>query len=190
MSDFYAHTTDGELFQLVKDGDIAAFREIYDRYWKLLFYMAEKKLRGFQDSEEIVQDIFADLWLKKSAIDLQYSLKSFLAGMAKFKIYTKLSQQYRRQMQTEDTACTENILTDISVEDVYQIKELREEIFKAVNELPERCQLIYKLSREEGLSYKQIAAHLHLSEKTVETQMSRALKRLRAAFGTFISMFL
>ncbi|HAK28549.1 MAG TPA: RNA polymerase sigma-70 factor, partial [Sphingobacterium sp.] len=75
---------------------------------------------------------------------------------------------------------------DNSTEDWLQFEELRVRLDQLVSELPEKCQLVFKLSREEGLTYKQIAEHMNISVKTVETQLSRALKKIRAGIQRFL----
>lgn len=70
----YNKHTDDELFQLLKDGDAKAFNVIYNRYWKTMFALAEKKLNNVSDAEEVVQDIFIDLWNQRNKIELTHSL--------------------------------------------------------------------------------------------------------------------
>ncbi|QEC73899.1 hypothetical protein FSB73_21780 [Arachidicoccus ginsenosidivorans] len=91
----YKEHTDLELMDLLKNGDEIAFNEIYDRYWKLLFAVAASKLNDFTDAEEAVQDIFADLWKRKAKIVLTYSLKSYLAGAVKYRVYEALGLRQR-----------------------------------------------------------------------------------------------
>ena len=187
---FDIHTTDETLFQLLKEGNFAAFNEVYNRYWKILFALAEKKLNNPYDAEEIVQDVFTDLWNQKEKTILTHSLKSYLAGMIKFKVYSKLALYYKHQKSAARLSDVEKSqLAEFSAEENLRLKELKEEILKTVNTLPERCRLIYTMSREEGLTHKQIATSLNISEKTIETQITRALHRLRGALQSLPFLF-
>lgn len=175
----YKEHTDLELMDLLKNGDEIAFNEIYDRYWKLLFAVAASKLNDFTDAEEAVQDIFADLWKRKAKIVLTYSLKSYLAGAVKYRVYEALGHRQRLlEKKAALMGSTRELMTN-SVEEAYRLKILQEEILQAANQLPDKCRLIYKLSRENGYSNKKIASVLSLSEKTVENQITRALHFLR-----------
>jgi len=179
--------TDEVLYQLSKEGNFAAFNELYKRYWKVLFALANKKLNNLYDAEEIVQDVFVDLWNQREKTVLTHSLKSYLAGMVKFKVYSKLALYYKRQQNAVALVTAEAYQrAEFSADELFRLKELKEEIALTVNSLPERCRLIYTLSREEGLTHKQIASDLNISEKTIETQITRALRRIRVALQSFL----
>lgn len=184
----YQSNTDVELILLLKKDDVQAFEQIYHRYWKLMFSIAISKLNDLSDAEEVVQDIFADLWKRRDVIEITTSLKSYLAGAVKFQVYTTLAVRYRLKQKKEALAQNTNEQHEIPADEIYRLKVIREQLTAASNELPERCRLIYHLSREAGYSNKQIAYELHISEKTVETQITRALKHLRAVLQGIMSL--
>ena len=185
----YKQYTDDQLLLLLKQGDSRAFDEIYHRYWKLLFGIAANKLDDIADAEEVVQDVFADLWKRQTQVAISKSLKSYLAGAVKFKVYSTLARRYRLKQNKAQLAEQTSSDTALPVDELYRIKQLEEELTRASNDLPERCRLIYQLSRQEGYSNKQIAYQLNISEKTVESQITRALKQLRLALQSMLSMF-
>lgn len=182
----YDAYTDEQLFQLLQRDNEAAFTELYHRYWKLLFSVAANKLESLPDAEEVVQEVFADLWKRRNEIVIRQSVKSFLAGAARFQVYTQLDKQYRREKQSLAIK-TDNTMVS-PVEDKYDEKELRERLENAAQNLPERCRLVYELSRKEGLTYREIAKKMDISEKTVENQMGKALKHLRTSIKLFFSV--
>ena len=190
----YNHYTDDDLMALLRNGEEKAFNVIYDRYWKLLYSVAVSKLSDFADAEEAVQDVFADLWNRRKEIVFTHSLKSYIAGAVKFRVYDMLSKRQRLLKHKEAHAQNNQALHEDAVEQSFRLRTLQREIELAANQLPERCQLIYKLSREEGLSNKHIAQRLQLSEKTVENQMTRALhfirKKLKPAVQGLFIIFL
>jgi RNA polymerase sigma-70 factor (ECF subfamily) len=176
---------ESELLRKIAQGDETAFTEVYHSYWKLLFSVAANKLNNLADAEEVVQDVFADLWKRRATINIQQSLKSYLAAAAKFQVYNLLNKRYR-QYQHEQFLQQQPSIT-MQVEEKYDLKILQEQLQQTAARLPERCRLIYELSREAGLSNKEIAQSLDISEKTVENQMTKALKALRTSLKSFFS---
>ncbi|WP_315816953.1 RNA polymerase sigma-70 factor [Paraflavitalea speifideaquila] len=166
-------------------GDEAAFTAIYHQYWKLLFSVAANKLDNLTDAEEVVQEVFADLWKRRSEINIQQSLKSYLAAAVKFQVYSLLHKKYRQRQQEGNMQQLTPVTTH--VEEQYDYKELQQQLHQTAAQLPERCKLIYELSREKGLSHKEIAQTLDIAEKTVENQLTKALKHLRTSLKSFFS---
>lgn len=184
----YRTYTDEGLLSLLQNSDEAAFNEIYHRYWKLLFSVAANKLDCLADAEEIVQDVFADLWKRRDEITIERSLKSFLAAAVKFQVYTVMARNHRLRARLADFKPDQASASP--VEEQYDLKALQEQLYHSAAGLPERCRLVYQLSREDGFSNKEIAAAMAISEKTVESQMTKALKHLRGSFRFLFSYFL
>jgi len=176
---------ESELLLKIAQGNEYAFTEIYHRYWKLLFSVAANKLNNLADAEEVVQDVFADLWRRRSSINIHQSLKSYLAAAVKFQVYSLIYKRYRQRHFEE--MLQQNASTISHVEEQYNLKVLQEQLQQTTAQLPERCRLVYELSREAGLSNKEIAQSLNISEKTVENQMTKALKHLRTSLKSFFS---
>ena len=125
----------------MKDGDENAFTEIYYRYWKLLFSVAGNKLENLTDAEEAVQDVFADLWKRRLDINITHSLKAFLAGAVKFRIYSIMADCQRRK-NTLRSLYRKNPSVSLSAEEAYNLKLLEEQLIKAATKLPDRCRLV------------------------------------------------
>jgi RNA polymerase sigma-70 factor (family 1) len=174
---------ESEWLRNMAQGNEQAFTEIYHQYWKLLFSVAANKLNNLADAEEVVQEVFADLWKRRSAINIRQSLKSYLAAAVKFQVYNLMNKRYRQRHHEQ--LMQQTIDTTSSVEEQYDLKELQEQLQQTAARLPERCKLIYELSREAGFSNREIAQSLDISEKTVENQMTRALKVLRTSLKFF-----
>ena len=158
--------------------DESAFTEIYRHYWKLMFSVAANKAGSLADAEEVVQDVFTDLWRRRADIRIEHSLKSFLAAAVRNQVFTRMARRYKELLggcewlQTQDQPAP-------SAEQALHLKELHDHVSGLAASLPERCQLVYRLSREEGLSNKTIAVTLNISEKTVESQITKALRIIR-----------
>jgi RNA polymerase sigma-70 factor (family 1) len=184
--------TDQELFHLLAQSDESAFTELYNRYWEKLLFIAGIKLRDLAIAEELVQDIFFDLWQRRSQLQLSGEPSHYLAVCMKNKV---INVQAKRKRALDYQAYSGKILpqADNSTEHWLHFEELKDKLASLVAGLPERCRITYQLSREAGLSQKQIARQLKVSEKAVEGNLSRALKALRiglAHFHTFIGFWL
>jgi RNA polymerase sigma-70 factor (family 1) len=176
---------ESEWLRKLAQGDELAFTEIYHQYWKLLFSVAANKLNNLADAEEVVQEVFADLWKRREQINIQQSLKSYLAAAVKFQVYSLLYKKYRQHRHEE--TMEQPTSTTSPIEEQYDLKALQEQLQQTTALLPERCKLVYELSREAGLSNKEIAQTMDISEKTVENQMTKALKHLRTSLKSFFS---
>lgn len=172
-----------ELLSLLREDSEAAFTQIYYQYWKLLFAVAASKLDNVTDAEEIVQEVFADLWRRRRDIHIEQSLKAYLATAVKFQVYTMLAKKHREATRQEGSPAPDSWA--MAPDEAFRQKELQAQLYQLTQELPDKCRLVYQLSREAGLSNKEIAAKLDISEKTVENQMTKALKRLRTVFRIF-----
>ncbi len=177
----YTSYDDGTLVHLLNQGDEAAFTELYDRYWKLLFYVAHKRLKVFAEAEEIVQDVFADIWLRRKTLKIQSSFKYYVASATQYQVMAQLTRRKRMtQVQIEESPDQASLNR---ADQILMFKELEEKLQQLVSALPEKCRLVYELNRKEGLNNKQVAEKLGISEKTVENQMTKALGRIRNGLG-------
>jgi RNA polymerase sigma-70 factor (ECF subfamily) len=177
--------TDNGLFQLVAQGDEAAFTVLYDRYWDKLFAVAANQLGDLAVAEELVQDVLLDLWQRRATIQLTGELQAYLAVAMKYRV---INVQVRRKKFREYQQAAGQPVADNSTEQWLGFEELREQLAALVNRLPERSRLAYQLSREQGLSQKEIARTMNISEKAVEHNLARAIKSLREGLRHFFKL--
>ena len=186
MPAFYRAYTDEDLVILMSHGDEAAFTEIYERYWKRIFLLAAAKLDDLGLAEDLVQDLLGDLWRRRAEIQLTGKLESYLTVALKYRIINILAVRKRdRAFKTKKSGS----LVDRSTENWLDFEELKEQLAQLVGKLPERCRLAYQLGREHGLSQKDIARHMNISEKAVEHNITRALHSLRLGLKFFFFIF-
>jgi len=185
----YKFYNDESLMQLIGIDDEAAFTELYDRYWDKLFTVGANKLKDLALAEELVQDIFLDIWGRRSQIRISGIVGGYLATALKYKIIDT-RQKLKRLREYEYYASKKLSLADYSTENQLSFEELKERLAALVARLPEKCRIVYKLSKEEGYSQKEIASVLSISEKTVESQLSRAIKYLRTSLNQGLSSFM
>jgi RNA polymerase sigma-70 factor (family 1) len=180
----YESKHDNDLILMLRDSDEIAFGEIYNRYWKKLFVMASNRIGNLQDAEEIVQDIFTSLWRRRESLLLTSELSHFLAVSVKYRVIRTLDRYYKKQRYIQSLA--ESAEIDNSTLDILDFEELKDELAKHVKNLPDKCQLVFRLSREQGYTQKQIATELQISEKTVEAHLGKAYKVLRTRLVRFM----
>lgn len=186
--DHYCTYTDEQLVQLLKQNDHKAFSELYERYWDKLLFLAGKKLNDLYEAEHIVQDLFLDLWNRRGELEIQQSIGGYLVVAVKYRIINAQARRHKQTAKfTEDLAFKPQ--HDNSTESWLSFRELQNSLHHQLARLPEKCALAFSL-RDDGLSYKQIAAEMNISEKTVEMHISRAFKALRTGLGNLISLLI
>jgi RNA polymerase sigma-70 factor (family 1) len=186
MNSLGATLDEMELLRLLQTGDEKAFATIYNHYWKKMFYVAAQKLQSLGEAEEVVQDIFMELWRRKEEIHITTCLSSYLATCVKYKVINVLAKK-SRQRTFRQHAASQLTLADHSTEQTLQLEELKRQLSAYTSRLPEKCRLVFQLSREEGFSHKQIAASLGISEKTVESHLTKALRALKTSLSHILS---
>ncbi len=179
--------SDSELLPLLSKGDEKAFTEIYNRYWEKLLFLGSIKLRSLAVAEELVQDIFLDLWNRRAELNITGSLESYLAVSMKYKVINAQVRLMRTEKHLKEAGSIANLQRN-TTEEWVQFQELRQRLSALVSKLPERCRITYELKNETGLSQKQIADRLNISEKAVEANLARAMKALRSAINQLFSL--
>lgn len=164
---------------LLKDGDDRnAFNELYVRYWKVIYDIGFKKLHHAPQAEDLVHDLFVEIWNKRQEITIQSTFIGYLHTMLKNRLIDqsrKNAFQLRVQQDMLDsTAMTENQFFDIVASD-----DIEKQLMAEVENLPPDMKKIFLLSRQEHLSTIEIAQKLSLSPQTVKNQISNAIRRLR-----------
>lgn len=181
----YSTHTDEELVGQLKQDNEAAFRELYNRYWERLMAFARLQLGNAEDAEELLQDIFVQLWNRRDTLALKYSFHTYISAAVKYSIFRKLAERSKKRM-VELSPDYEQ--ADTSTQAWLDFRELREQLEAEVSLLPERMQLVFRLSREQGLDRQALARTLDITPKTVENQIHLALKKLRSSLQFLFSL--
>ncbi|MES2456030.1 MAG: RNA polymerase sigma-70 factor [Bacteroidota bacterium] len=171
----YSAFSDQELTDLMKSDDKAAFTELYERHWKPLFRTANGIIQQEEAAQDAVQEVFISLWNRRAETEIN-SIKSYLHQATRFAVLKAIRAQKTDALFYERLR---EITTELIIEEPLLFKEQQALLEQLVDSLPEDCKETFRLSREEQLTYKQIAAQLDISEKTVEKRMTKSLKFLR-----------
>ncbi|TCD28717.1 RNA polymerase sigma-70 factor [Pedobacter psychrodurus] len=186
----YSTYGEDQLMALLRLGDELAFSQIYDRYWEKIFMLAANALDNIEEAEECVQDIFCSIWLRRDSISLNYSLYTYLAVAVKYRVINILDKRYRKRKKMAELRIEDLTVHAPSAEASILEKELMATLEKAIAKLPEKCRIVYRLSREEGKSRRQIAEDLNISEKTVNNHLTKALKDISKDLKCGFPLFL
>lgn len=173
------HTEDNILIlRLIKEGDRLAFRHLFETWFTPLcrfmhLYISEKTV-----VEELALDLFMHIWENRQTLQIQVSLKSYLFQAARNRCLNELRKQ-------KNTVSLDEISGEIIDAGVYSLEEteLHNLIQEAVLALPDKCREVFDLSRNESLSNREIADRMNISVKTVEAQITKALKRIKNFLG-------
>lgn len=180
----YIKQTDQELLALLRSGDDAAFKELYNRYWDILLDNAFKRLGSIALAEEIVQEIFINIFVRRNNLTIKSSFEGYLKNALKFKIFDFFRHRasHGKYMESVLKGLHEHTITP---EEVLQIKELKEKIDKTIEKIPKKCREVFIMSKMENLSNRMIADQLGISVSTVEKHISKATRMLKKDFETY-----
>jgi RNA polymerase sigma-70 factor (ECF subfamily) len=175
-----------ELAAKLHAGDEQALAEIIRLYQAPLTAFVARMLRGDRDDvDDILQRVFFRLWENRAAISQETSLRAYLFTAARNHVLNHVRDRVHEQGHVEleeDSAVTSSVAAEL------EAKDLAEAVWQAIERLPARCQEIFLLSRDGGLSYPEIAATTGVTINTVKTQMSRALTALMRAAAPFLAI--
>jgi len=170
--------TDSELFSQIRKGDKIAFEKIFRSYYSFLCSYANKYLKDTDVAEEIVQELFFQIWQKKDSLQITTSVKSYLFRSVHNSCINHIRQKTIHRKH-EEIILSENIGSDAHDPDQHDEQGNEKIVRDAIDRLPTERRRIFIMSRFDELSYKEIAEKLRLSVKTVENQMGKALKFIR-----------
>lgn len=171
------------------DDNRDAFTELYNRYWDKTFAVAYHRLDDEHEAEEVVQEVFLSIWQRRASLKLTHAVATYLSVAVKYKVINHLDRQYRKQQHLDELAFTLTETEDTTIQWLEE-KELRERLDHSINQLPEKCRIVFLLSRDENKTYAEIAAELDISQKTVEAHMSKALSSLRQSLGVSLPVLI
>ena len=178
-----------DIWQSISVGDELAYEALFKSHFAELTLYAMRFVMNMESAEEVVQDIFFNLWTKRDTLNISVSIKSYLYRTVKNtclniikhqKIEDKYREHFSRELQTDE----------LNADNWMVESELSDKITKAIEQLPPERKKVFILSRFEELKYREIAEKLNISIKTVENQMGKALKFLRNELKDYIPLLI
>ncbi|OIV43652.1 RNA polymerase sigma factor [Flavobacterium johnsoniae] len=171
----------------LRNGDESALTELYNKFWQSLFMSAYNVLKDKELCEDIIQDIFMNIWNNREKLEIHISLKGYMYACARYQVFNQFKKN-KDKIHVEFFDDLDKRFQHSTPETQLMHEELVQQINTIVESLPLKCQLVYKLSREEQLSHKEIAERLDISTKTVENHITKALQVIRLSMGSSASM--
>lgn len=178
-----------EIVGAIRQGNERIFEETFRKYYQSLCNYANSILKEMDEAEEIVQNLFLNIWEKRADLEINISLKSYLYRA----VHNHCLNRIKHMKIREEYQHYATNFYDSSYESVSQTvmkNELEQKIEAAIKKLPEQCRLIFRMSRFEELKYSEIAEQLELSPKTVENQIGKALKFLRIELAEYLPLII
>lgn len=177
---------DKKLLANLKKNKESAFDELFRMHYKNLTWFAIKMVKSKELAEEVVQELFVKFWEKRHELEPAISIKAYLYRA----VYNNCIHASKKEKRYDNNELTlANELTE-DFDNILETSELEARIYGLIEQLPAECQRIFRMSRFEELKYKEIAEKLQISIKTVETQMSRALKFLRKNMSDYFKLLI
>ncbi len=170
------------LLKRIRQGDHTAMRELFMGHYDQVFLTVRRMVNDISTADDISQEVFIDIWSKRDSIFISSSLSSYIKRMAVNKTLNyirKSKNQYFNEEIDENTSIQDHSAS------LMDLNSLEEYLHKSIDLLPAQCRLIFVLSRFEDMSNKEIAEHLSLSVKTIENQMTKALRTLKTALEIY-----
>ena len=172
----------------IRKGDKQTYRLLFENFYKVLVLYAMSLTKNEPKAEDLVQNAFINLWIKRDTLEIRSSIKSYLYKS----VHNLFINEYRKALRNDDVLdkIQYDVLQQSIEEEEYALKRKLEWVNKEIDLLPPKSKEIFIMNKKRGLTYKEIAKILNISENTVESHISRALNRIRnnipKAFFIFI----
>lgn len=170
-----SHLPDSELILLIKQKEEQAFTEIYNRYWEKMASYAIRLTKSEEEAADIVQEIFVSLWNRRNILVIKSTLGAYLIRSTR-NLCLRYIERNINTCDFLDKITEQAVDNSLNIEESISLKELQENIDLGIAKLPKKMREVYLLSRDEQLSYHEIAKKLNIAEGTVKKQVSNALK--------------
>jgi len=174
--------TDTGVFKKINEGDLDAFRILFERYYSRLCNFASSYLKDDFDCEDIVQEVYVKIWEDRNKIRISSSVKSYLYTAVKNACLNRIKAEAIRLNHT--TAYLKDEDDRVMDSDKIEQQEFRNELWQCIAKLPPRCQEVFIQSRFEGIKQQELALAMNISVKTVKAQIGKALKLIKECLQT------
>jgi RNA polymerase sigma-70 factor (family 1) len=181
--------SDLELVELLKSSDHGAFNELFERYGVILYTFTYKKVRDKESAKDLVQSVYTDLWQKRSSINIKGEFRAYLFTILKNRILNEFRHQKVSQRFVDNFQAYINDAED-NTDHLVRYNDFSLLIEQEIQALPEKMRIVFKLSKDDAMTRKEIAAILNLSEEAVKSRMHRAMIILKGRLGILYLLIL
>jgi RNA polymerase sigma-70 factor (family 1) len=173
------HPFSGRLIKIDKE----SFEMAYELYWEKVFAVCYNNIKEVEPAQGMVQEIFKSLWERRAELELE-KIEHYLIRSAKFKTFEYIRNKVNRQKHNEFQMMDCSVSSNCTEEQVL-FNDLKEKVNVLVDTLPCQCKRVYKMSREQGMSNKEIASMLYISERAVEYHITKAMSKLKVGLASY-----
>lgn len=185
----YKLLSDDKLVALFKEGDELAFKHIYLRYWKQVYHVAYRKVHHKELAEELTQNLFVDLWRRRTSLVIK-TLAAYLFGSLRYSIINHYKSLLVQENYLNYIKVSNNSGVVNNTDYLLMLNELSEALAKGIELLPQKTAEVFRMSRMEHRSVKDISEHLNISEKAVEYHITQSLKSIRLYLKEYLFLVL
>jgi RNA polymerase sigma-70 factor, ECF subfamily len=181
--------TDDQILKLLETDNTTASKLLYTYHYKAVYTYVKDFIPDHDAAKDIIQELFTAIWIKRHSLNLIKPLRSYLFSAAHNKAINYLrdkGRQNRIMGEIVNRSGSGKVAPPADAE--LQARELETQIRQALSRLPVHAKRTFLMSRKQGMTYKEIAEHLHVTEKAVEKNMSKALSLLRQYLGIYLKM--
>ena len=187
MADLSSYS-EKDLLRLLTGGDHSAYTEIYNRYFRLIYTQAVKKLQDEEQAKDVVQEVFAGLWFKRESSGKIKDLAAYLFSAVRNKIFDLFAHQQVQQKHFDSLISLLSEKPVISTDYLVREAQFKAYIDQQIQALPPKMRVVFEMSRKQELSYREIAEQLSTSENNVSKQINNALRILKTKLGIIIPL--
>lgn len=177
---------DEVLFLALRKSNKKAFTLLYEKYWEKLYCIAYQHTQSTQESEDLIHEVFIDLWNNRKKIRIKKTVSSYIFTALKYKIFRlydskSVRKKYVDRIKQNGSGSLNSTEMELSFNELYDLIE------HEIDKLPERCKVIFKMRRFEDCSIDEVAKKLEISTNTVNNQMTKASKILKVRIGEYLN---
>jgi len=185
----YKLLSDDELIVLFKEGDERAFKEIYLRYWQQIYHVAYRKVHHKELAEELTQNLFVELWRRRTSLVIN-TLSAYLFGSLRYSVINHYKSLLVQESYHNYIKDSNNLGIVNNTDYLLMLNELSEALAKGIALLPKKTAEVFRMSRMEHRSVKDISKQLNISEKAVEYHITQSLKSIRFYLKEYLFLVL
>lgn len=185
------HNHDDLLIKMLSVNDRKAINILYKKHYKHLLQIIVGLIQDKDDAQDIVQDLFVDLWLKRHSLNITKPIAAYLIKAAVHRSLNYIRNNSRHKTYYfRETGATFYLKSDLPPNAPMELDELKRAIRSATQKLPPRCKTAFILKTSFNMSYNEIAVHMGVTKKAVEKQISKAVRKLKIDLGQYMKIFL
>jgi RNA polymerase sigma-70 factor, ECF subfamily len=172
----------------LREGDENALRQLFNRYYPLLLTTAYRLVPDEETCKDLAQEVFVELWNKREQLEIRTSVRAYLQRATVNRTLNYIKTRKRTVLEEPADQARQADTSQVDIDQKADLQNLEDALHQAIGQLPEKCRIVFSLSRFEQLSHREIAEQLGISVKTIENQITKAMKFLRNSLTQYVDL--